>query len=187
MSAVSSGYVPTRADDEARAESRRRLLRRVLMIGGVALFAIVAAAVYLWGGRYIGGDDAYVHANKLMVSTDVSGLVATVDVKEGQKVRAGDILFTLDPKPFRIALDNARAALAGVEQDVESTRAQYRAAVAQIAAQQAQVNVNRQTLAKTPSRPSRSIRPAPPCCRRRRRWRPCSRPRPPPWPSWAAM
>jgi membrane fusion protein (multidrug efflux system) len=148
MSAVSSGYVPTRADDEARAESRRRLLRRVLMIGGVALFAIVAAAVYLWGGRYIGGDDAYVHANKLMVSTDVSGLVATVDVKEGQKVRAGDILFTLDPKPFRIALDNSRAALAGVEQDVESTRAQYRAAVAQIAAQQAQVNVNRQTLAR---------------------------------------
>jgi membrane fusion protein (multidrug efflux system) len=147
MSAVSSGYVPSRVqDDEARAEARRKSVRRLLMIGGVAIFAIVAAGVYLWSGRYVGSDDAYVHANKLMVSTDVSGLVATVDVKEGQKVKAGDVLFTLDPKPFQIALDNAKAALAGVVQDVDSTRAAYRAAVAQIAAQQAQVNVNQQTL-----------------------------------------
>jgi membrane fusion protein (multidrug efflux system) len=146
MSAVSSGYVPSRANDEARAESRRKLLRRVLMIGGVAVFAVAATAFYLWSGRYIGSDDAYVHANKLMVSTDVSGLVATVNVKEGQTVKAGDILFTLDAKPFRIALDNANAALAGVVLDVDSTRAQYRSAVAQIAAQQAQVNVNQKTL-----------------------------------------
>jgi membrane fusion protein (multidrug efflux system) len=74
--------------------------------------------------------------------------VATVNVKEGQKVRAGDVLFTLDARPFQIALDNARAAVAGVEQDVNSTRAAYRAALAQIAAQQAQVNVNRKTLAR---------------------------------------
>lgn len=149
MSAVSSGYVPSRVqDDEARVEARRKLLRRVLMIGGVVIIAIVAAAVYLWSGRYVGSDDAYVHANKLMVSTDVSGLVETVDVKEGQKVKAGDVLFTLDPKPFQIALDNANATLASVVQDVESTRAQYRAAVAQIAAQQAQVNVNQRTFSR---------------------------------------
>ena len=148
MSAVSSGYVPSRANDEARAETRRKMLRRVLMVGGVAVFAVIATAFYLWSGRYIGSDDAYVHANKLMVSTDVSGLVATVKVKEGQAVKAGDVLFTLDAKPFQIALDNANAALAGVVQDVESTRAQYRAAVAQIAAQQAQVNVNQQTLGR---------------------------------------
>jgi membrane fusion protein (multidrug efflux system) len=115
------------------------------MIGGVALFAVVAAAVYLLGGRYIGNDDSYVRANKLMVSTDVSGLVATVNVREGQQVKAGDILFTLDPHPFEIALDNARAALADTVQDVESTRAAYRAALGQIAAQQAQVNVNQAT------------------------------------------
>jgi membrane fusion protein (multidrug efflux system) len=147
MSAVTSGgYVPSRAHDEAQAESRRKLLRRVLMVGGVVVFAVAAAAVYLWGGRYIGSDDAYVHANKLMVSTDVSGLVATVNVKEGQTVKAGDVLFTLDPKPFQIALDNAKAAVAGTVQDVESTRAMYRAALAQIAAQKAQVNVNQKTL-----------------------------------------
>ena len=39
------------------------------------------ALFYLTGGRYVGSDDSYVHANKLMVSTDVSGLIKTVNVK----------------------------------------------------------------------------------------------------------
>jgi membrane fusion protein (multidrug efflux system) len=120
-------------------------LRRIMMIWGVGIFLAIAAAFYLQGGRYISSDDSYVHANKLMVSTDVSGLVGTVNVHEGQQVKAGEILFTLDRKPFVIALENAQAALAQTVQDVESTRAMYRAAVGQIAAQQAQLNVNRQT------------------------------------------
>jgi membrane fusion protein (multidrug efflux system) len=136
--ALPAGTAPRAGADRAR-------LRRVLMIAGVALFLAIAAVVYLVGGRYVTSDDAYVHANKLMVSTDVSGLVDTVNVREGQHVKAGDILFTLDPEPFRIALQNARAALASAAQDVESTRAQYRAALAQVAAQQAQVTANQKT------------------------------------------
>jgi membrane fusion protein (multidrug efflux system) len=133
------------AGTEPRAGIDRARLRRVLMIGGVALFLAAAAVFYLMGGRYVTSDDAYVHANKLMVSTDVSGLVETVKVREGQHVKAGDVLFTLDPKPFRIALENAQAALASAAQDVESTRAQYRAALAQVKAQQAQVAANQKT------------------------------------------
>jgi membrane fusion protein (multidrug efflux system) len=120
-------------------------LRRVLMVWGVAIFLAIAAVLYLNGGRYVTSDDSYVHANKLMVSTDVSGLVKSVNVREGQQVAAGDILFTLDPRPFEIALENAKANLASTVQDVESTRAMYRAAIGQIAAQAAQLNVNKQT------------------------------------------
>jgi len=120
-------------------------LRRIMMIWGVGIFLAFAAAFYLEGGRYISSDDSYVHANKLMVSTDVSGLVQSVNVHEGQHVKAGDILFTLDPKPFQIALENAQANLASMVQDVESTRAAYRSAVAQIAAQQAMATMNAQT------------------------------------------
>jgi membrane fusion protein (multidrug efflux system) len=120
-------------------------LRKVLMFGGVGIFLAVAVVLYLMGGRYVSQEDSYVHANKLMVSTDVSGLVQAVNVHEGQQVKAGDILFTLDPKPFQIALENTQAALGSVVQDVESTRAAYHAAVAQANAQQAQVTVNKQT------------------------------------------
>jgi membrane fusion protein (multidrug efflux system) len=125
--------------------SDKARLRRVLMIGGVGLFLVVGAIVYLTGGRYISSDDSYVHANKLMVSTDVSGLIKSVDVHEGQTVKAGQVLFTLDPQPFQIALENAQASAAQALQDAESTRAAYLAAVAQINAQQAMANVNRAT------------------------------------------
>ena len=111
------------------------------MIWGVAIIASVSLVLWLTGGRYVGTDDAYVHAAKLMVSTDVSGLVKDVDVREGQHVKKGQILFRLDPKPFQIALDNAKADLAQTVLDAESTRATYKSLMGQIVAQQAQVNL----------------------------------------------
>jgi membrane fusion protein (multidrug efflux system) len=152
MSAVNSAYsaAPPGNKEDARTGfwADKARVRRVLMFGGVGIFLAIAAFFYLYGGRYVSSDDSYVHANKLMVSTDVSGLVQSVKVREGQQVKAGQILFTLDPLPFQIALDNARAALASTVQDVNSTRAMYRAAQAQIGAQAAMVNVNRQTLTR---------------------------------------
>ncbi len=121
--------------------SDRARLRRVLMIGGLVVVAALTAYFYLSGGRYVTTDDAYVHAAKLMVSTDVSGLVAEVDVHEGQVVKKGDILFKLDSHPFEIAVANAQAALAQTVQDAEATRASYHTILGQIAAQQAQVNL----------------------------------------------
>lgn len=116
-------------------------LRRIGMVWGLAVIGSLALFFWLTGGRYISSDDAYVHAAKLMVSTDVSGLVQDVDVHEGQSVRAGDVLFRLDPHPFQIALANAKANLAQAVLDVDGTKAQYRAVLGQIGAQQAQVNL----------------------------------------------
>ena len=116
-------------------------LRRVAMIGGVSVVAAVALVLWLTGGRYAGTDDAYVQAAKLMVTTDVSGLVQSVEVREGQHVKAGQVLFRLDPKPFEIALANAKAELAQSVMDVQSTKADYRGAVAQANSQAAQVRL----------------------------------------------
>ncbi len=116
-------------------------LRRVLMIFGVAIVVIVALGAWLMGGRYYGTDDSYVHAAQLMVTTDVSGLVKTVDVREGQHVKKGQVLFTIDPHPFEIAVANAQAALEAARQNVLSEEAGYRGLVAQVAAQQAQVRL----------------------------------------------
>lgn len=154
MSAVDNAYTASAPAGRASLWADKARLRRVLMFGGVGLFLAVAGGLYLSGGRYVSSDNSYIRANKLMVTTDVSGMVRSVDIREGQQVKAGQVLFTLDPQPFEIALDNANAALATTVQDVESTRASYRAGVAQAAAQQAQVNVDRatygryQTLAK---------------------------------------
>src|SRR6266478_9531751 len=97
---------------KSKAPERRLWWRRVLMLGGVVIVVVGGLLWWLTGGRYVSTDDAFVDANKLMVSTDVSGIVSEVYAKEGQSVHKGDVLFRLDPKPFQIALANAKSQLA---------------------------------------------------------------------------
>lgn len=128
-----------------RLRADRALLRRVLMIGGISVVAVVSLALWLTGGRYVGTDDSYVHAGQLMVSTDVSGLVKEVDVKEGQHVTAGQVLFRIDPLQFQIALDNAKANLNNTRLTIVSMRDDYQRMLRDIAAQEAQVRLDQIT------------------------------------------
>ncbi|MGB8601573.1 MAG: HlyD family secretion protein [Rhizomicrobium sp.] len=117
-------------------------LQRIGMIGGVIVVAVVSAAFWLSGGRYSGTDNAYIRAAKLMVTTDVSGIVKTVDVRQGQFVHKGDILFTLDPQAFEIAVDNDQAAVDQTALDLNALKATYQSEVGSINAQQATVRLN---------------------------------------------
>jgi membrane fusion protein (multidrug efflux system) len=117
----------------------RRLIGRALMLAGVTAAIIGGMVFWLAGGRYVSTDDAYVEANKLMVSSDVSGLVLEVDVKEGQAVHKGDVLFKLDPRPFEIALANAKSQLAQSAQTIRSMEQDYKRMLSDIDAQRAQV------------------------------------------------
>jgi membrane fusion protein (multidrug efflux system) len=124
----------------------RRGLRRVLMLGGIVIVLGGSALAYLNGGRYVGTDDAYVKAAQLTVTTDVSGIVKSVDIHEGQRVAAGDVLFRLDAEPFEIALANTKATELQAEMTVRSLKADYRKAIQQTSAQQAMVDVAKTTL-----------------------------------------
>ena len=127
----------------ANKARRRQIVGRVLMLAGVVIVAIGGLTFWLTGGRYVGTDDAYVEANKLMVSTDVSGLVQDVDVKEGQFVHKGDVLFRLDPKPFEIAVANAKSQLAQSVLNIRSMEQDYKRMQRDIDAQKAQVELAR--------------------------------------------
>ena len=87
--------------------NRRFLLMVVLPI----VVAIGGLIFYLEGGRYVGTDDAYVGAQKVLVTPEISGKIDKVVVKEGQRVKKGDELFEIDPMPFRFAVDQAKATL----------------------------------------------------------------------------
>ncbi len=65
------------------AEPRRKPvgLRRILLIPGPAVVLAGGLFAYTAGGRYVSTDNAYVHAGKLTVATDVSGIVADVAVQ----------------------------------------------------------------------------------------------------------
>jgi membrane fusion protein (multidrug efflux system) len=139
---------PLRPGFIARLREDKAALRRALMFGGVAVVTLVSLAFWLMGGRYVSTNDAYVQAAKLMVSTDVSGLVQEVDVREGQRVRTSQVLFRLDPKPFRIALANAKAQLAQAALNVQSMQEDYRRMLSDVNAQRAQVDLARRNYAR---------------------------------------
>ncbi len=127
-------------DDAPRVRARKRnLIRPVLMIGGIAAVIVGATAYWLTGGRIVSIDDAYVRAAKLTVSTDVSGIVAEVPVKEGQRVKTGDVLVRLDPRQFQIALAGAKANLVQIALTMEAMKRDYQRMLRDIDAKQTQV------------------------------------------------
>lgn len=123
----------SRVDVEAQARARRRKRRRFVLLVLVPLLVLaVAVELYLSGGRYVVTDNAYLRADKVTVSTDVSGMVAEVLVAENQHVARGDPLFRLDREPFELAEAAARAELATVLTDLATLKANYRQRVEEI-------------------------------------------------------
>ena len=104
----------------------RFLFRLTLFIVGPLTAVSIASYVYITGGRLVTTDNAYVKADLIAVTTDVSGRVAKVAVAENDPIEAGKVLFRLDDEPFRIALQHAKAGLSAALQEVEALRAQYR-------------------------------------------------------------
>jgi membrane fusion protein (multidrug efflux system) len=104
---------------------RRKPLRMILLVV-LPLVALAAGGLfYLSGGRYIETDNAYVGAQKVLITPDVSGKIVHVAIREGQHVKPGDELFTLDREPFALAVDAARAKLAAAKTDYEKLKATY--------------------------------------------------------------
>jgi membrane fusion protein (multidrug efflux system) len=126
MSQVASAGTTRRvAEMPVRSRSLRRVLRPILMLGGIAVVAIGAGLYWVTGGRVVSIDDAYVRAAKEVIATDVSGLVAEVPVREGQRVAKGDVLLRLDPRQFQIAFAGARANLNGMVSTLEAMKLDY--------------------------------------------------------------
>lgn len=90
----------------------RRYRRTLLLVVLPIVVLIGGVAFYLSGGRYVGTDDAYVGAQKVLITPEISGKVDKIVVREGQHVNAGDVLFEIDPVPYQLALQQAQAKLA---------------------------------------------------------------------------
>ena len=133
-----------RVRQEKRRVGSRQRLRKVLF-ALLPLVLIAGGYWYVTGGRVMSTDDAYVEADKVGVSTDVSGIVQDVDVGENQHVTAGQVLYRLDPRQFQIALDNAKANLAQTVLAIEAMKKDYARMLSDIDAQQAQVKLDRIT------------------------------------------
>ena len=131
----------TPAADKVR-QLRRRDRMRWALFALLPFALIVGAYFYITGGQVMSTDDAYVQADRVGISTDVSGIVQDVAVKDNQLVVAGQVLYRLDPRQFQIALDNAKANLGQTALSIEAMKQDYKRMVSDVAAQQAQVDLD---------------------------------------------
>src|SRR5215470_12003928 len=100
-------------------------LRLTLLVLLPALVALVGLGFYLMGGRYVSTDNAYVGAQKVLITPEVSGKVVSIAVTEGQLLQPGDELLAIDPVPYRLAAQEAEAKLARVKTDFENLKSSF--------------------------------------------------------------
>ncbi len=97
------------------AKPRRKWGKLALMLA-VPLLVLIGGAIY-WQGLQgkVGTDNAYIQQDKVSVSAQVGGQIVAVAVKENQEVKPGDLLFRVDPEPFRLQIAQADAAIASAQ------------------------------------------------------------------------
>lgn len=104
----------------------RRRWRMPLLLLAPVIALLAALYFYLSGGRFEETDNAYIQSGLTAVSANVSGPVIAVAVRNNQRVKAGDVLFRIDPAPYQAAVDEAAAQLASARTQVSALRANYR-------------------------------------------------------------
>lgn len=100
--------------------------QRRLLMAAVPLTLVIASGGYWYLHRdKVSTDNAYVRQDIVSVSPDVNGRIVEVAVRENQQVRAGDLLFRIDPEPYRVALAQANAQIASAQVNVGELRSKY--------------------------------------------------------------
>ena len=106
----------------APAQARRPWFRWALMLA--VPLALAAGGLFYWQSLQgkVSTDNAYIKQDMIAVSAEVGGPIAAVMVADGAQVTAGQVLFRIDPEPFRLQLAEANAAIAGAQANVIALR-----------------------------------------------------------------
>jgi len=105
-----------------RKRVSKKQLRTSLLVVLPAVAVILGGVFWLLGGRYISTDNAYIGAQKVLITPDVAGKITHVAIIEGQHVNPGDELFTLDSDPYRMTLDQANARVDAARSDFDKLK-----------------------------------------------------------------
>lgn len=121
-----------------------RILGVLILIGAIA-FGVWYFLVSRW---YEHTDDAYVNGNVVQITPQITGTVVSIGADDGDLVKQGDVLVTLDKADADVALENAAANLANTVRKVRGlystvSGAQADVAVRQVALQKAKADYDR--------------------------------------------
>jgi multidrug efflux system membrane fusion protein len=113
--------MPNQESDQVEQDDRIAKLRRYgrVFTAGMVLLAMVGLiAVYLVTTRHPQTDDAEVFANYIGIAPVVEGPILHLNVADNQRVKQGDLLFEIDDRPYKYAVDRAVSDQAALEGEI---------------------------------------------------------------------
>ena len=112
--ATAEPVAPSSQEDKPR----RKWSRIALML--IVPVALLTGAFLYWQSLQgkVSTDNAYVQQDMVSISSEVGGKIVEAYVAEGDTVSAGDLLFRIDPEPYRLAIAEADAAIASAQANV---------------------------------------------------------------------
>ena len=113
------------SEESTKAAPSSRSKRFLFMVVIPVLACLAGGAAWLHGGRLVETDNAYVKADLIQISPQVSGNIIHVNVRENQQVKKGDILFEIDAEPYQVAMEKAAANMAQVRTKLSALKASY--------------------------------------------------------------
>jgi membrane fusion protein, multidrug efflux system len=115
---------PPPAKSPAKNDAWRKVAGQIISL--VVIFGAVVLVLWVWSvtEHYPRTDDAVVRANVVGIVPRVRGQIIKLNVQDNQEVKAGDVLFEVDPDDYQLALDKAKADLATIDKQIEMARAQ---------------------------------------------------------------
>jgi membrane fusion protein (multidrug efflux system) len=131
--------------------STKARLRRPLLLAAPVVVLVAVLYFYLTGGRFESTDNASLQTGQVSIAADVSGRVVSVEVTENQHVKAGQVLFRIDPDNYQTAVAEAEAQLASARTSVGSLRADYNENTSDLAAAEANLAYAEQEAARQKS------------------------------------
>ncbi len=110
-------------------------------LAALVLLAAIGFGVHYWrlSRLYVSTDNAYLNANRIEMAAQVGGPVRALWVRDQQTVKSGELLFQIDPQPYQLAVEEAEAQLALVNQTNSQNRAAVSAAQALVAQRNAEL------------------------------------------------
>jgi multidrug efflux system membrane fusion protein len=114
----------TKSRREPVSKKLKPLFTVTLGLGILVLAFILSLVAWNFNETHPRTDDAVARANLIGIAPRVSGPIIKVNVQDNQFVKAGDLLFEIDPEDFKLSVDRARAALAALDQQIEVAKTQ---------------------------------------------------------------
>src|ERR1700735_2005248 len=95
----------------ANAGRRSRGVRMLVLLAVLAGAGVGAMQLWSYFDSYESTDDAQIEGHLNGISSRISGTVTAVHFENNQKVAAGEVLVELDPRDYRVSLEQAKASM----------------------------------------------------------------------------